>query len=533
MSLPSYVKRAIYSGPMPVLRDWRTLPVHELTLGEKVCSFIEQYLVVPEGSLVGKTVNLEPFQQAFIISVYDNPHDTSLAILSIARKNAKTALIAFLLLANLIGPVAVRNSRLNSGAMSRQQASEVYNYAAKSAELSPMIRELVKCVPSTKTIVGLPLNTEYRALSADASTNIGGSPRVAVIDECGQIKGPRSDFVDAITTAQAAHDDPLMLYISTQSATDADFLSIAIDDARKNKPERTVCHVYAADDDCDVLDEKQWQYSNPALGKFRSERDMKEQAEKASRMPSFENTFRNLLLNQRISTMSPFVSRSVWEANASAPEPLEGMPCFAGLDLSARTDLTSFTLVGMSASGAIHVYPYFWTPEVGLYDRAKRDRVPYDLWVQQGFLRTTPGATVDYEYVATEIGDIVSEVNLQGVGFDRWRMDVFKKELERIGLELPMVEVGQGFKDMSPALDELESSLLNSRIRHGANPVLSMCAANAVVTKDAAGNRKLDKHKATGRIDGMVSLAMALAISSKQLDDTAGFDEFLRNPIIV
>lgn len=501
---------AIYCGPEIQLRDWRSLPLSELTTGETVCRFIEETCVVPEGSKVGQPVRLADFQEMFYISIFDNPAITDTAILSIARKNAKTGSIAFLVIVFLVGPVAIQNSRIISGAMSREQAAEVYNLASKCVAMSPKLRDRIKPVPSSKKLVGLLMNVEYQAISAEGKTAHGKSPVVAILDEVGQIRGPQSDFVDAVTTAQGAYDDPLLIYISTQAATDADLFSVAIDDAKTHKPAKTVCHVYCADQDADPLDESQWEKANPALGLFRSEKDMRKQAEKASRMPSFENTFRNLNLNQRVATFSPFVSPKVWGSCQDIPEELDGIEVFGGLDLSARTDLTAFVMVGRDAAGVVHVHPYFWTPEEGLYDRAKRDRVPYDVWVKQGFLRTTPGATVDYGFVVQEIADLTGGIDLQTIAFDRWKMAYFRKDMDSMGVEFPMTEHGQGFKDMAPALDLLESELLNGRLRHGGHPVLTMCAANAVVTKDPAGNRKLDKHKATGRIDGMVALAMAL-----------------------
>lgn len=146
-------------------------------------------------------------------------------------------------------------------------------------------------------------------------------------------------------------------------------------------------------------------------------------------------------------------------------------------------------------------------------------------------MRTTPGATVNYDYVIRDILDILGENNLAAVCFDRWRIDVFKRDCERLGVELPLIPCGQGFKDMSPAVDRLEEVLLNSGMRHGMHPVLTMCAANAAVIKDPAGNRKLDKQKATGRVDGMVALAMALAAAQQEQDDSVAFADFLANPI--
>jgi len=249
-------------------------------------------------------------------------------------------------------------------------------------------------------------------------------------------------------------------------------------------------------------------------------------------MPSTENTFRNLILNQRVSTFMPFISRNVWESCGGKVLDFGNSPVYAGLDLSARTDLTALVICGF-INGVWHTIPHFWTPEIGLFDRAKRDRQPYDVWVKQGYMATTPGATVDYEYIAQDIVQIFSHLNVQQIAYDRWRIDILRKELANLGVELPLTEYGQGFKDMSPAIDTLESELLNGRIAHGNHPVLTMCAANAMITKDTAGNRKLDKHKATGRIDGIVAMAMALGLASRhnEMDDEAAFNDFLANPI--
>lgn len=504
-----------------------------MTRGEKVISFIETFCPVPEGKLIGQKIKLDPFQKDFILAVYDNEVNTSMGILSIARKNGKTGIIAGILLAHLVGPEAVQNSQITSGAMSRDQAAIVFKYASKMVMLSKELSEIIHIIPSSKSLIGLPMNVEYKAIAAEGKTAQGLSPILAILDETGQVKGPQSDFVDAIVTAQGAYDNPLLLVISTQAATDADLLSIWIDDAKKGEDQSLVCHVYEADKECDLLDEKAWKDANPALGTFRSLPDMQKLAGKASRMPSFAATFRNLNLNQRISTVNPFVSVDVWKSCGSEPESLADLEIFGGLDLSMRTDLTAFVISGRDADGKLHVYPYFWTPEQGLRDRALRDRVPYDVWVDQGYLRTTPGATVDYKFVISEIAEIIDGLNLQTIAFDRWKMDFFKKDMEELCIDLPLTEFGQGFKDMSPALDSLESDLLNGRINHGMHPVLTMCAANAVVTQDPANNRKLDKHKATGRIDGMVALAMSVGAGGGFSDYKEDLTDFLSGPIIV
>ena len=500
-----------------------------MTRAEAVIQFVERYCLTPDGEHVGKPLRLAEFQKRFIRDVYDNPAGTRRAYLSIARKNGKSGLIAGLLLAHLVGPEARLNSQIVSGAMSRDQAALVFNLAAKMVQLNPRLSKLVRIVPSSKRLIGLPLNTEYRALAADGRTAHGLSPVLAILDEVGQVRGPQSDFIDAITTSQGAHAEPLLIAISTQAATDADLFSVWLDDAAQSKDPRIVCHLYAAPEGCDLLDESAWRAANPALGLFRSLDDLREQMIQAQRMPSMENSARNLLLNQRVSTDAPFVSPEVWKACAAAPLPFDG-PVYGGLDLSARNDLTALVLVG-KVRGVWQVQPHFWTPAQGLAERSRRDRAPYDVWARQGFLRTTPGASVDYEHVAADMAEILAGLDVHAIAFDRWRIDVLKRELDRIGLALPLVPWGQGYKDMAPALDALEAELLNARIAHGMHPVLTMCAANATTTKDPAGSRKLDKSRSTGRIDGMQALAMAIGIA--QTADAPPVDPYATRGLLI
>lgn len=494
-----------------------------MTRADRVIAFIETYCKAPEGEHVGKPLALEPFQREFIKSVYDNEEGTRRAILSIGRKNGKTALIAGILLAHICGPEAVLNTQIISGAMSRDQAAVVFALACKMIQLSPEMVKITRIVPSGKRIIGLARNVEFRALSAEGKTAHGLSPVLAILDELGQVRGPRSDFVDAIITAQGAHKNPLQIVISTQSPNDADLLSLWIDDARSSKDPHIICHIYEAARECELMDEGAWKAANPALGKFRSLKDVEEQAKQALRMPSAEQTFRNLVLNQRVEIISPFISRGVWLANSEEIDETAFYECpvFVGLDLSAKTDLTAMVLVAYK-NGKWHVKPIVWTPEKGLKDRAKRDRAPYDVWVDQGYLRTIPGASIDYEVVAKEIGELLSDCNVQSVGFDRWRFDLLQKEFEKLGLNLPLVPFGQGFKDMAPTVDSVETLLLNEQIAHGGHPVLTMCMANSRVEKDAAGNRKLNKAKATGRIDAAIAMLIAFGGIRNTLPVDAG-----------
>lgn len=481
------------------------------TRGDRVIQFIETYCRIPGGEHVGEPMKLELFQKKFIRAVYDNSAGTRRGYLSIGRKNGKTGLIAGILLAHLVGPEAQMNAQIVSGAMSRDQAAIVFDLASTMISLSPELMAVTRVVPSRKQLFGLPMGTEYRALSAEGKTAHGLSPVLAILDEVGQVSGPRSDFVDAVVTSQGAHAAPLLLAISTQAASDSSLFSVWLDDAAASSDPRIVSHLYSAPNGCDLLDRSAWKAANPALGRFRSLADLREQLERANRMPSEESTARNLLLNQRVSTISAFISPDTWKQNGGVVLPFGDTPVWGGLDLSKRTDLTAMVLIG-KVNGIWQTVVHAWTPEVGLEDRAKRDRAPYDVWVRQGYLHTTPGATVDLEVVVQDIAAITSELNLQVIAYDRWRMDVFQKELDRAEIELPMAPWGQGFKDMTPALEALEDELLNHRVAHGGHPVLTMAAASACVSSDPAGGRKLDKARSTARIDPLQAMAQAFGV---------------------
>jgi phage terminase large subunit-like protein len=491
-----------------------------MTRGDRVIAFIEQLCRTPEGAHVGKPMVLAEFQKQFIREIYDNPTGTRRAYLSIARKNGKSGLIAGILLAHLVGPEAQPNSQIVSGARSRDQAALVFGLAAKMVSLSPDLQKVVRIVPSGKRLIGLPRNVEYRALAADGTTAHGLSPVLAILDEVGQVRGPQDDFIDAITTSQGAHAAPLLIAISTQAPTDADLFSIWLDDAKSSKDPKIVCHVYEAEPGCDVMDEAGWKSANPALGLFRSLDDLREQAIQAHRMPATENSFRNLILNQRVEARSPFVSRSVWTACGAEPPAMDARtPVYCGLDLSSVNDLTAFVMVAQHKQ-TWGVHPTFWLPAEGLSERARNDRVPYDVWAKQGFMKTTPGASIEYEFVAAFLREVFTKHNVIAVGFDRYNMRFLKPWLEKAGFSVreleKFVEFGQGYISMSPALRELESLLLNKKLSHGGHPVLTMCAQNATVQTDAAENRKFVKAKASGRIDGMVALAMAIGVMPNQ-----------------
>lgn len=494
------------------------------TRAERNVAWIEEHCVIPEGKDVGKPVKLRDWQRDNLRKIYDNPAGTRTAILSFGKKNAKTSMAAFLVLLHLCGPEAKPNSQLPSTAQSKEQASVLFKLAAKIVRMSPTLSPVLVIRDTIKEIYCPDLGTMYKALSAEASTAHGQSPIFAVHDELGQVRGPVSELFNAIENAMGAHDDPMSVIISTQAPNDSDLLSILIDNALAGHDPRVVLSLYTAPMDVDPFSEDAIRAANPAFGDFLNAREVLKQAKDAKEMPSQESLYRNYTLNQRVEANSPFVSRELWKSCGAAPVKFDAdTPLYGGLDLSEVNDLTAFVLIG-KVDGVWNVKSTFWLPAEGLSERARKDRVPYDLWREQGLLVALPGKSVDYEYIAEFLRSEFDRHNIRKVAFDRWNMRHLKPWLVRAGFDDTFIEehleaFGQGFQSMSPALRDLEGEILNGRLAHGGHPVLTMCAANAVVQTDPAGNRKLSKAKSSGRIDGMVALAMAMGVAPLESAD--------------
>lgn len=454
-------------------------------------------------------------------AIYDNPHGMRRAIVTRGRKNAKTTQSAMILLLHLCGPERKPNSQLFSAAQSREQASILFALAAKMVRLSPELSGVVTIRDTAKQLACQELGTLYRALSAEASTAYGLSPVLTVHDELGQVKGPKSDLYEALETATAAQESPLSIIISTQAPNDGDLLSILIDDALTESDPRTVLRMNTAPDDLDPFSEEAIKAANPAFGLFMNATEVLAMAADAKRMPSRQPEFENLVLNRRVAVNAPFVSRALWqECGEAVEEDFTGCDVFGGLDLSETSDLTAFVRVAR-INGVWNVRPTFWLPAQGLAEKSRQDRTPYDVWAKQGFLQTTPGRSIQYEYIAELLAREHQEQPFRKIAFDAWNFKHLKPWLQRAGFSDGEIDgdnaifeqFRQGFGSMSPALRTLEGLLLNGEIRHGGHPVLTMCAANATVLTDSTGNRKLSKAKSHGRIDGMVALAMAVAVA--------------------
>jgi phage terminase large subunit-like protein len=505
----------------------------------EVIKFIEA-LKVPSGYGQGKLFRLMPWQKAFIRDIYepriDGKRAVRRAILSIARKNGKTALIAGIALAHLVGKsLAIRNGEIYSAANDRDQAAIVFKFAKQIVELDWELREKVEVIPSTKTMIGKRTGSIYRAISAEAGTKHGLLPSVVIYDELAQAKG--RELYDVLDTSFGARDEPLFIAISTQSNDPEHIFSKLVDDGLSGTDPAIVCHLFAADEDCDLDDEAQWRKANPALGVFRDREDLATAIRKALRMPAEEPKVRNLFLNQRVSLTAPLISRVEWQACEGDAAIEDHEDVYLGLDLSSVNDLTACVMV--TVKEPIRVKPFFWKPHNTLVDHSRRDfgagSHRYMEWADAGDLLLSPGKTIDPSVIATCIAGLKQRYRIRGVAYDRWGMEDLRREFDRIGLQtyeddekrgsgLRLVAFGQGYKEMGPAVNAFERAILDGKLVQPDNPALNFCVANAVTRTDPAGNRKLDKEAARFRIDGAVALAMALGLRARDRASQPVFD---------
>ena len=249
-------------------------------------------------------------------------------------------------------------------------------------------------------------------------------------------------------------------------------------------------------------------------------------AARARRMPAAEAAFRSLYLNQIVDAEQRFLSSVDWLAckHSVDTDALRGRPCWGGLDLSSTTDLTALVLVFPDGE-SYDVLSWCWVPGDNLHSRADRDKVPYPVWRDQGHVEAIPGRAIDRRFIARQLAEIASAFDVRGIAYDRWRIEDLEVLLADEGIDLNLVPWGQGYRDMGPAVDALETAVLQEQLRHD-SPVLDWCASNAVVTTDPAGGRKIAKDKSHERVDGLVALAMAIGLHERHARTTGSiYDE--------
>jgi phage terminase large subunit-like protein len=521
--------RGINASPKPTSRRGRpvAVPVHPwdapgLSRAERVIRFVET-LPCTAGPLAGTMLKLRPWQKRFVRAVYktDKAGNRAVrtAVLSMGRKCGKTQLAAALCLAHLSGPEAELRGECYSVACTRDQAKRVFDEMVAIITRIPWLSKRINVIRFRRELEDMVDGSTFRVLAADVAPVMGLSPSFVCYDELGQV--PNRELYDALSTALGGRAQPLMLVISTQAATDIAPMSELVDyglriERGEIKDPGFHLTLYTAPPEADPWKYATWKLANPALGDFRSLEDVKRLAMLGQRVPSSAMSFRRYVLNQRVDASAPFLNMMLWEENSANEydiNDLIGRQCYAGLDLGATKDMTALVLVFADGDGGFDVIPFCWLPGETLTEREDEDNMPYRLWRDEGYLLTFPGRATDPKAVATKIAELHGLCRITALAFDRWRIEDIKRELDAIGCNVELVPFGQGFKDLSPAVDVLERLVEQGKLRHDGHPVLKMAAANCRVEMDAAGNRKLSKRRSTGRIDPIVATCMAIGIA--------------------
>lgn len=511
---PPRVKRVAVDPPSLAVPPWLK---RKLTRSERVIAFCESFKIT-SGPDIGKSFKLRPWQREFIEAVYREDRKghrpVRTAILSMGRKNGKTALAALMALCHTVGPEAEPRGEVYSCANDRAQASKIFAEAEAAILQHPLLADRVTISNHMKTMRDALTGSLFTALSAEARTKMGLSPSFVVYDELGF--APDRKLYDAMDSAQGARANPLMLVISTQAADDLAPMSVLVDYGKRvngGDIDDPTFHLtlYEAPIDDDIMDINTWRKANPALDDFRSLADVIRQAEQARSMPSQENRFRNLILNQRVAAEAKFVELTKWREGNGEPQIPDGAKVFGAVDLGASRDMSALTLVWPDAYDNYHVQMYYWLPGK-LMDRVDEDKVPYDVWHRAGLLHNE-GMSTDPKLIARKIAELSGRYRITAIAFDAWRIAELQRALDAVGCNVMLTPHGQTYKDMNGAVDVLERLILQGRIRHGGHPVLGWNASNAVLCRNADGFRKLDKVKSTGRIDGLQALAMAFSLA--------------------
>lgn len=495
-----------------------------LSRAERVIAFGET-LIITSGIHAGRRFKFRPWQREIVAALYATDEGKRIVrqgLVSLPRKQGKSALASILALCHLAGPEAEQRGQVYSAATDKEQAGlildEMIAFILADAELSDRI--IIRA--HNKTLEDVVTGSRFRSLPADGRKAHGLSPSFVVCDEVAQWHGRRGrDLFEALETGMGARAEPLLLTISTKSGDPTSLMSELVAYGEKvisGDISDPAFHatIYSAPDDADPWAEETWFACNPALGDFRSLEDVRDAAEKAKRMPSKESGFRLLFLNQAYSEVSGIISGPDWRACHSDFDvrELHGKECFFGLDLSSTTDLTALAAFFPNSG---HLLNWFWVPEDGLDDAEIRDGVPYALWRKQNLLEAIPGRVIDHDFIARRIGEIASDFNVVGCAYDRWKVKELLKKLDEAGVKIPLEPWGQGYKDMGPSLDAFEIAVLQQKLKHPSHPVMTWNVSNARAMTDPHGSelRKPVKNRSTGRIDGMVAALMACGFAAR------------------
>lgn len=431
----------------------------------------------------------------------------------VPKKNGKSELGAAVALYLLMADGEF-GAEIYSAACDRDQASIVFNVAAYMVEQEEGLDKRLKVLRSTKRIIYPATNSFYHVLSADAYTKHGYNIHGCIFDELHA--QPNRELWDVLTEGSGDARTQPLIFVITTAGYDRNSICYEVHEYARKVKEGIIEDphflpvLYGLPEDEDWRDERNWKKVNPSLGQIIPIEKLRASFKEAENIPAKQNLFRRLRLNQWTKQETRFIPMEFWDrcSKKSSVKKLKGKTCYGGLDLASSVDIAAFAKVFPDEDGYFDVLMRFWIPEENILERALRDKVPYDVWVEEGWIRATPGNVIDYQAIELDILKDTEIYQVEEIAYDRWGAVQITQDFEAEGITV--VPFGQGYKSMSPPTKELLKLVMSQKIRHGGNPVLRWMADNMMVTMDPAENLKPDKKKSTERIDGIVAMIMAL-----------------------
>ena len=486
---------------------------------DRAVKFIEN-LCHTKGKWAGKRFWLLPWQEQLIRDIFgivkpDGYRQFRTAFVEICKKVGKSELAAAVAL-YLLYADNEPSAEVYGAAADRQQASIVFDVARQMVEMSPALLKRSKLMTATKRIVNYGNSGYYQVLSAEVGGKHGFSVSGLVFDEIHT--QPNRQLYDVLTKGSSdARQNPLHFIITT-AGTDRHSIAYelhtkAVDILEGRRVDPTFYPVvYGLKDDEDWEDEANWYKVNPSLGYTVDIERLRDAYREAKQNPADEVTFKWLRLNMWVSSTVAWIPDAIFmkgneEIDLAA---LEGRDCYGGLDLSSTGDITALVLMfpPRNEDEKYILLPFFWVPEETIPQRVKSASVPYDIWERQGYLLSTEGNVIHYDFIEKFINDLAEKYHIVEIAVDRWNATQMIQNLEGDGFT--MVPFGQGFASMSGPTKDFYRLLMEGQIIHGGHPVLRWMAGNVVVDTDPAGNIKVTKAKSKEKIDGIVAAIMAL-----------------------
>ena len=486
---------------------------------DRAVKFIEN-LCHTKGKWAGKRFWLLPWQEQLIRDIFgivkpDGYRQFRTAFVEICKKVGKSELAAAVAL-YLLYADNEPSAEVYGAAADRQQASIVFDVARQMVEMSPALLKRSKLMTATKRIVNYGNSGYYQVLSAEVGGKHGFSVSGLVFDEIHT--QPNRQLYDVLTKGSSdARQNPLHFIITT-AGTDRHSIAYelhtkAVDILEGRRVDPTFYPVvYGLKDDEDWEDEANWYKVNPSLGYTVDIERLRDAYREAKQNPADEVTFKWLRLNMWVSSTVAWIPDAIFmkgneEIDLAA---LEGRDCYGGLDLSSTGDITALVLMfpPRDEDEKYILLPFFWVPEETIPQRVKAASVPYDIWERQGYLLSTEGNVIHYDFIEKFINDLAEKYHIVEIAVDRWNATQMIQNLEGDGFT--MVPFGQGFASMSGPTKDFYRLLMEGQIIHGGHPVLRWMAGNVVVDTDPAGNIKVTKAKSKEKIDGIVAAIMAL-----------------------